>query len=111
MLERVKTALSATHNRLPEKLKFWLPYLTAALACTAAYYPVRAVMTDQSTSYMALTSDVTVNLILILFFWGVTSDRLTKSWPKWKGWALFFVGMAVLILFFRLVGDVRTIFG
>lgn len=97
--KKIKTALL---NK-PE----WFSYVIIALFIPAYWYGVE-LLTLQQTYYVAILSKVSVNIILLFGLAGHYVSRYTKGMSKWKGWAIWFVVMLILILFFKYVGGLET---
>jgi uncharacterized membrane protein len=101
---------------LRDKIKHWkhwetvLPILLI-LGIAMSYYPVRETMILQRSWYVATQTNVTLNFILFFFFYGVICDRMTKKMSRRKGWIIWATGMALLMVFFKIVGGYPTIFG
>jgi hypothetical protein len=76
------------------------------------------IMKTQIIADRVSISNVTFNLILLYFIWGMMADKISKrkGWDehkntKWKGYALAVFGCIMLGMFFRFVGGYETIFG
>lgn len=93
-----------------KRIKLVAILLIAAIA--SSYMPVREMLIDQSTYFRAIISNVTLNLVLLYGIWGFYIDKATKKMSKRKGWAIFFIGIIAITLFFRFVGgyDIRNPF-
>lgn len=93
--------------------RYWYPVIYSLLILTtvSGYWFVREVMTDQQTWFLAMKSNITLNFVLLFFFYGILCDRLTKKVSKKKAWMVWGGGLLILLLFFRFVGGYETIFG
>ena len=100
--KRIGTALS----KIPTRTY----YILAGVALIPAYAFGWRILTDQSTSYVAVLSKFTVNLVLLFFIVGVYVDKYTRDMPRWKGWLIWAIVTACLILFFKYVGGMETRF-
>ena len=85
-------------------------YILVGLLVLPAYLFGWQLLTDQSTSYVAIISQVTVNLMLLFYMTGVYVDKYTKHMPKWKGWLIWAIVTIGLILFFKYIGGIPTRF-
>ena len=62
-------------------------------------------------SYVSvLETNITMNFVLLFFFWGVVCDRMNKKRSKKAGWIIWGIGMVILMVVFRFVGGYQTIF-
>jgi len=99
-----KAKIAKVFSRIPTKAY----YVIVGLLIVPAYLFGWQLLTNQSTSYVAILSKVTVNLMLLFFMVGVYIDRYTKKMPRWKGWLVWLVVVTILILFFKYVGGMET---
>jgi len=53
---------------------------------------------------------ITVVFLIFLYIIGKTLDKITKKMPKAKGWAVYFTGLILVILVFKYIGGMETIF-
>lgn len=100
--------------RLTASLKaipLWLVFAVVAILAVVSYQPARELMTMQYAWIIVKKSAITVNLMLLLFLWGVTADRVTKNRARWKGWMLWGLGFAAIIVAYSVIGQYDTIFG
>ena len=97
-------------KRLANKIPTKAYYIVVGLLVIPAYAFGWLILTDQATSYIAILSKITVNLMLLFFMVGVYVDIYTKKMPRWKGWAIWAVVAVILILFFKYVGGMETRF-
>ena len=86
-------------------------WLALVIFAVPSYWWARQAMIDQSTSFTATISNITLNFLLFLGVYGYIVDRKTKHMPKWKGWLILFIGFSVIVLAFRFLGGFETIFG
>lgn len=86
-------------------------YVVLAVLIGLAYMPARAIMIRQETAFNVILSNVTLNLVLLYGIWGLFIDKVTRNKPRWFGWTVFFIGLAVLTLIFRFLGGMETIIG
>lgn len=105
-IERMKVKIAKILSRVPTKAY----YIAVGLLIIPAYAFGWLLLTDQATSYVAILSKVTVNLLLLFFMVGVYVDIYTKKLPRWKGWLIWAVVVIILILFFKYVGGMETRF-
>jgi uncharacterized BrkB/YihY/UPF0761 family membrane protein len=66
------------------------------------------VLTDPSTSFQVIRSQVTVVFLAFLVMFALWLSRITKPMPKWKGWLVWALAMAVFILVFKYLGGFQT---
>lgn len=85
-------------------------YILILVAVVLVYVPTREIMIAQTAWIRIIKSDLTLNVFLLLFMWGLLIDKLTKKMSRRKGWIIWGVGTILLILFFRFVGGFETIF-
>jgi hypothetical protein len=104
MKQDVKTAL--------QQVPLYIWYIIAGVATGIAYLPARAHMIAQNAWLWVIQSNVTLNFVLIFFIWGMLTDRISKDrgWKtsSLKSWMLFFIGIAVLITIFSVIGGYET---
>lgn len=87
-------------NRLSSWKYRWLAaYSAIIIAIGACYLSAHRIIIDQSSSFVIIISNITLNLILLFGMWGIISDKATKRLPKWIGWAVFFIGLFCMVLF------------
>lgn len=87
-----------------------LIYSILAILIALAYISARNYVLSFAGYYVAIHSQVTLNLILIYGIWGYESGRRTKERSFIFRWLVFLGGCAILTLLFRSLG-IRTIFG
>ena len=85
-------------------------YSLLAIGAIASYPSAHKIIIDQSCMFISVISNVTLNLILVFFMWGVIADRLTKRYPKWIGWTVWGIGMVCMILFLAKGAGIETRF-
>ena len=95
---------------LLKRIPIWAVYVTIAVGMVLSYQFVRAALIIQDAWILVIRSSVTLNFVLLLFLWGVTVDKWTKNMPKQKGWLLWGIGFAVIIIAYKFIGGYRTIF-
>ena len=88
-----------------------LIYLALGIGAIASYAPMKSVMIVQTAWINIVESPVTLNFFFIFVFWGLAADRYTKKMAKWKGWAIWAGGQIAIMLFFRIVGGYKTLWG
>ena len=105
-----KTNLSAWLTNW--KYRWPAVYLGIAVVFGSSYAFVHTIIIDQACSFWAIISNVSLNLILLFFLWGVMVDRISwvQSKPRWVGWALFFAGLLAIITFMSEVSGLETRF-
>ena len=81
-----------------------------AVVALSYAYMVNA-LTAVSSVFTAVEGGVTVNLILLYFFWGVMSDRIGKGRSRAFGWVVFCIGLAAITLTMRFAGGMHTLLG
>ena len=108
MLQSIQKKINTALHSIPAKA--WYALIIAAML--PAYIYGRGVLIDQSTSFVAVLSQVTVNFIAFLYIVGVWVDKLAKKkkYSRIKGWLLWAVVMAIVIMFFKYVGGMETRF-
>lgn len=91
----------------------FLPFIYGAIgiAMVASYMNVKDILLRQDAWVEVMQSPMTLNVVLLLFVWGVFADKTTKKMPRWKGWLIWGIGYAALILVLATVGGVPTRFG
>lgn len=106
------TSIKSRIRNLPQS-RLFLPALFGIIAalCAASYMSVRNIMIVGNTWLYVIESNITLNFILFLLLWGVTSDRITKGKARRVQWGFFAGGMVGIILFFRFVGGFPTVLG
>jgi uncharacterized membrane protein YcjF (UPF0283 family) len=82
-----------------------------AVATGLTYLIARDMMITTRPWLYVVQSNVTLNFVLFLFGWGVTSEQLTKGKTRRAQWIVFGIGMIAIILFFKFVGGFPTIAG
>ena len=88
-----------------------LAYVTIGCLMIPAYWYGRDTML-WFDSYVTITkTNMTLNFLLLFFFYGVLCDRLTKKMSKRKGWIIWLIGLVLIMILFRFVGGYATIFG
>lgn len=87
-------------------LKYY--FIIFSILMIPAYIYGQSILTEQSTYFLAYNSKFTVNIVILFGLAGYYVSRYTKGMSKWKGWAIWFVVMLVLILFFKYVGRLET---
>lgn len=83
-------------------------YIAIGLAIIPAYLFGWQLLTNQQTWYLAIKNQLTVNFILFLGFYGYYIEKFVKGMPKWKGWLIWAIAVAVMIMFFKYVGGYQT---
>ena len=87
----------------------WLAiYALIAILFIVSYITIHSMIIDQSCYFTMTISNITLNLLLLFFMWGIISDRLFKRLPRKVGWLLWGAGTMLLILFFKFVGGYDT---
>jgi len=102
----MKAKVLSLLKRVPAKIYYCL----VGLLAMPAYIFGWQLLTDQTTSYVAIISKVTVNLMLLFLMVGIYIDRYTKKMSRWKGWLVWAIVTTALILFFKYVGGIETRF-
>lgn len=88
-------------------------FIVVGLLTIPAYIYARSKMTLMIVYLYIIESPLTLNFLLFLFFAGLFTDRYIKQkqLSKRKGWLLFAAQFVAVVLFFRLIGGGKTIFG
>jgi hypothetical protein len=105
-MKYIRKTIAKALNRIPVKAY----YITAAIMVLPAYYWGWQLLTDESTSFVAIMSQLTVNFVVFLFLFGNIIERYTKKMPRLKGWLVWALAMVVVVLIFYASG-METIFG
>ena len=106
MKERIVRWADKNRNKL-----FVASYIFAGAVAAVSYLHAKEAMIVQDAWIWIIKSNVTFNFILFLFLWGLVADKYTKHMPKKKGWLIWGVGFIIIILIFRFIGGMETIFG
>ena len=106
MLLSIRKQINIVLSRIPAKAY----YIAVGLLIIPAYAFGWLILTDQATSYIAIMSKITVNLMILFYMVGIYVDMYTKKMPRWKSWLIWAVAVVVLILFFKYVGGMETRF-
>lgn len=88
--------------------RFAILYIGIALIVAISYPLVISRVTDLTPTFKAVINNVTVNLLLVYGYWGYWVDHHYKG--NVNSWVVFFAGMGILTLIFRLLG-METILG
>ena len=94
-------------------LSSWLTiacYVLLPVAVICLYGYAKEIIIAQTAWINIIKSNFTLNIFLAFFMWGVLVDKFTKKLSKKKGWIIWGVGTAALILLFRYAGGLQTIF-
>lgn len=109
-MDDFKVKAKAMVQRVP--MPVW--YILAIIGAVFSYTPAREQMIIQDAWIYIVQSPITLNFVLIFFMWGLATDHIAKrkGWDtnSGKAWALFAIGLALLILFFKFVGGYPTSF-
>ena len=84
-------------------------YIILTLLIIPAYYIGWQVLTDPATTFTVWQSKFTVNILIIFYIVGRGVDKYTKGMPRWKGWSIWLVVTLTMILFFKYVGGLETL--
>lgn len=99
---------------LKSKLEL-LIYLALAIGLGATYLTAINDIKNQDAWLTVIESNVTINFLLLFYLYGCFADFLCKkrgwSYHNKKSWLVWGIGIIVLILIFRNIGDMETIFG
>jgi hypothetical protein len=96
----MKQYIALITSRLGSWRYRWLAtYSAIVLAVGLSYMAAQRIIIDQSSSFVTVISNITLNLILLFGMWGIISDKATKRLPKWAGWTIFFIGLFCMVLF------------
>ena len=74
-------------------------YSLLIIGVGTSYLSAHRIIIDQSSMFITVISNVTLNLILVFFMWGIIVDKATKRYPKWVGWTVWGIGMVCMIAF------------
>ena len=102
----IRKKTSIVLSKIPTRLY----YIAVGLLIIPAYIIGWQILTYQSTSYLAILSKMTVNLVILFFLVGMWTDKYTKGMPKLKGWLIWAAVTITLILFFKYIGGMETRF-
>lgn len=91
-------------------IRWIVVYVAIITGIVFAYSPVKELMIRQDAWVKVVQSTLSVNLFVFLFMWGVVSDRLTKRMPRKKSWAVWAIGLVVILGALR-AGGLPMIFG
>ena len=96
--------LKSTRNNLTSLISNWqykwiALYSLLIIGVGASYPSTHKIIIDQSCMFISIISNVTLNLILAFFMWGIIVDKITKHRPKWVGWTVWGTGMLCMIVF------------
>lgn len=101
-----------TIKRLSPSNKRLIYYIVPIIIALFGYQYIVKTMSNQSPVSIILESNITLNLILLVFGWGVVSDNIAKDkkWARSKSWFVFLIGLFLIMVMLRLSGS-KTIFG
>ena len=102
----IQKKISTMLSRIPTKVYYIVIGLLVIPSYIYSYQPLIA----QETSYIAIISKFTVNIVLLFFFVGMWVDKATKHMPSWKGWLIWAVVTFAVILFFKYIGGLESRF-
>jgi uncharacterized membrane protein len=88
-----------------------LLYVAIVIGAILSYPGAREIMIKQDVWIETIISPITVNVVLFLFMWGVVADKRTKGMSRKKGWLIWGLGFVAIIIVFRFIGGMPTIFG
>ena len=86
-------------------------YIILGVLLVPAYWFGREAMIWFAPYIMVYEANVTLNFLLLFFFYGIACDRMTKHMSRRKGWFIWLTGLVILMIFFRFVGGYETIAG
>jgi hypothetical protein len=86
-------------------------YISIGLIAVASYYFIRELMTNMAAWAWVKTSPLTINMLLLFFFWGMYADKRWKYSSKYKRWAIMYGGGIIIIAILRYVGGIKTVLG
>jgi hypothetical protein len=107
-MKRIRTLLQSFGNW---RHRYTVTFVAIAVTVILSLKTVYTSMQSQQTWFTSVKTDITFNFVLLFFFYGILCDRLTKKMSRRKGWIVWAVGMALLMLFFRFVGGYSTNLG
>ena len=94
-----------------KKVPIWVTYPVIVIGAILSYQTAKTLMIMQEPLVVIVRSSVTLNFLLFLFLWGVASDRATRGMPRKKGWLLWGIGFAAILLVWRFIGGHGTLLG
>lgn len=100
--------------KVPEAIRqraFPILYVLVAIVAGLFYLSAREIMKVQTAWVWVVRSDITLNFVVLFFLYGLLCDRYTKGQSKKKSWVIWGGGLAILVLAFKFLGDMPTIFG
>lgn len=86
-------------------------YILIFIAVVLLYVPTREEMIAQTAWVNIIKSTFTLNVLLAFFVWGIMIDKLTRKLPRKISWAIWGIGIVALVLIFKFVGGLPTVFG
>lgn len=99
-------------------LKSKLPiiiYAVLAITLIFTYLPAINNIKNQNAWLYVIESNVTINFLLLFYMYGHFADYFCKKrgwgYNDKKSWLLWGIGIIVLLLVFRNIGGMETIFG
>lgn len=82
-------------------IKQKLIYLVLFILTIPSYIYARSILLNQDTFYTTHIGGFTMNMLLLMFLWGVYSE---KTWKGKKGWIIFALGLGVIMTVLSLAG-------
>lgn len=86
-------------------------YILIGLIAVGSYYFIRELMCNMAAWAWVKTSPLTINMLLLFFFWGMYADKRWKNASKYKRWAIMYGGGIIIIAILRYVGGIKTVLG
>lgn len=96
-------------KELINKIPSYYYFILLAILFIPAYIYGRSILIDQITYFLAYDSKLTINIILLFGLAGKYVSIYTKGMSKIKGWAIWFIVILTLVMFFKYVGGLETI--
>lgn len=103
-LKYIQKKINMTLGRVP--VAVWYVLLGILTLFSYVYgWRILTAIGFQTTIYQ-----ITVVFLIFLYMIGVALDKYTKKMSKRKGWVVYLVGLVLVILVFKYIGGMETIF-
>lgn len=90
-------------------------YTVLALTLVVTYIPAIINIKNQDAWLYVIESNVTINFLLLFYLYGCFADYFCKkrgwSYNDKKSWLVWGIGIIILLVIFRNIGGMETIFG
>jgi len=81
------------------------------VAAIVSLKSAKELMILQDAWFTVIKGPIPLNFILFLFLWGIAADRYSKTVSQRKGWLIWGIGTAVILMAYRFLGGYGTLFG